>query len=74
MEFNCKQDVAAARVVFSSGAPLVLLPCMGVVSAFTATGPELEYWLKGKNALCDYLVGNTIGEAKNMPEAGSGAG
>ena len=64
MEFNCKQDVAAARVVFSSGAPLVLLPCMGVVSAFTATGPELEYWLKGKNALCDYLVGNTIGEAE----------
>ena len=39
-------------------------PAWGVVSAFTATGPELEYWLKGKNALCDYLVGNTIGEAE----------
>ena len=40
-EFNCMQDVAAARVVFDSGAPLVILPCMGVVSAFTTTGLEL---------------------------------
>lgn len=55
-EFNCRQDVAAARVVFGSGAPLVILPCLGVVSAFATTGPELDAWLKGKNALCDYLV------------------
>lgn len=58
-EFNIRQDVAAARVVFSSGAPLVLLPCMGVVHAFSTTGPELEYWLRGKNALCDYLIDHT---------------
>ena len=63
-EFNCMQDVAAARGVFGSGAPLVMLPCMGVVSAFTTTGPELEHWLKGKNALCDYLVQHTV-EAAN---------
>ncbi len=63
-EFNCMQDVAAARVVFASGAPLVMLPCQGVVSAFTTTGPELEYWLKGKNALCDYLVKNTVEAAE----------
>ncbi len=64
LEFNCRQDVAAARVVFDSGAPLVMLPCMGVVSSFTTTGPELEHWLKGKNALCDYLVQHTV-EAAN---------
>ena len=64
MEFNCKQDVAAARIVLGSGVPLVLLPCMGVVSAFTTTGPELEYWLRGKNALCDYLVEHTIEAAE----------
>ncbi len=58
-EFNCRQDVAAARVVLGSGAPLVILPCMGVVSSFTTTGPELEYWLRGKNPLCDYLVDHT---------------
>lgn len=68
-EFNCMQDVAAARVVYGSGAPVVILPCMGVVSSFTTTGPELEYWLKGKNALCDYLVQHTV-EAANEYAAG----
>ena len=63
-EFNCQQDVAAARVVFGSGAPLVILPCMGVVSAFISTEPELNYWLKGRNPLCDYLVEHTV-EAAN---------
>jgi hypothetical protein len=58
-EFNMMQDVAAARIVFGCGAALVQLPCMGVVSAFTVSGPELEYWLKGKNELCDYLAAYT---------------
>ncbi|MHC1694398.1 MAG: nucleoside hydrolase [Eubacteriales bacterium] len=64
-EFNMYQDVAAARVVFGCGAPVVQLPCMGVVSAFTSTKPELEYWLRGKNALCDYLIDHTIEEAES---------
>ena len=64
IEFNIHQDVASARVVFASGAPLVMLPCLGVVSAFTSTEPELTYWLKGKNELCDYLVQHTV-EAAN---------
>ena len=63
-EFNCQQDVAAARVVYQSGVPLVILPCMGVVSAFTIAGPELEYWLRGKNPLCDYLADHTIEAAE----------
>lgn len=63
-EFNCMQDVASARVVYASGAPLVILPCVGVVSAFATTEPELNHWLKGKNALCDYLVEHTV-EAAN---------
>ncbi|GMO25162.1 MAG: nucleoside hydrolase [Termitinemataceae bacterium] len=62
-EFNLYEDIAAARIVFGCGVPLVQLPCMGVVSAFTTSGPELEYWLKGKNALCDYLVDVTKKEA-----------
>ena len=64
-EFNLMQDVAAARVVFNSGAPLVLLPCMGVVHAFSTTEPELNYWLRGKNALCDYLIDHTVEEAES---------
>lgn len=67
-EFNIRQDVAAARVVFDSGVPLVMLPCMGVVSSFTTTGPELDYWLRGKNALCDYLVKSTVDEVKSYAE------
>ena len=59
-EFNCRQDIAAARVVFDSGVPLVMLPAQGTVSCFTTTGPELEYWLRGKSPLCDYLADRTI--------------
>ncbi|MDR0395749.1 MAG: nucleoside hydrolase [Oscillospiraceae bacterium] len=62
-EFNMMQDVAAARVVYGSGAPVVMLPCMGVVSAFATTGPELTHWLKGKTPLADYLAQQTIDEA-----------
>ena len=69
MEFNMYQDVAGARVVFGCGVLLVQLPCGGIVEAFAASGPELEYWLKGKNALCDYLVEHTA-EAANEYAAG----
>lgn len=64
-EFNMMQDVAAARVVFASGVPLVMLPCMGVVSAFTSTGPELSSWLNGKGKLAEYLVHQTVKEAES---------
>ncbi|MDO4297335.1 MAG: nucleoside hydrolase [Lachnospiraceae bacterium] len=64
-EFNLYQDVAGARIVFGCGVPLVQLPCMGVVSAFTTSGPELEYHLRGKNRLCDYLIDVTAQEAMN---------
>ena len=41
-EFNLRQDVAGARVLFGCGVPLVILPCAEVVRAFTLSGPELE--------------------------------
>lgn len=63
-EFNMYQDVAASRVVMQSGVPFVQLPCMGVVSSFTVSKPELEFWLQGKNDLTDYLEKNTIKEAE----------
>ena len=63
-EFNMRQDVAAARVVFGCGAPLVQLPCAEVVEAFTVSGAELEHFLMGKNPLSDYLAKNTIAEAE----------
>ncbi len=62
-EFNLMQDVAGARVAFGCGVALVQLPCMGVVSAFQTSGPELNYHIRGKNQLCDYLVDVTTREA-----------
>ena len=56
LEFNMQEDIAAARVVFGSGVPLVQLPCCGVVNAFAVSGAEFDYWFSGKNELCDYLV------------------
>lgn len=64
-EFNMCQDIAAARVVMQSGVPLVQLPCVGVVDHFTISKPELEFWLKGKNPLADYLAENAITEAES---------
>ena len=63
-EFNLFQDVAAARVVMGCGVPFVQLPCQGVVSAFTISKPELEYWFKGTTELGDYLARNTISAAE----------
>lgn len=63
-EFNLMQDVAAARVVLGCGMAVVLLPCMGVVSSFATTAPELKHWLLGKNVLCDYLCKHSIEEAE----------
>ncbi len=64
-EFNLHQDIAAARVVFGCDAPLVQLPCQGVVSGFATTKPELTEWLIGKNDLSTYLAENTIQEAES---------
>jgi inosine-uridine nucleoside N-ribohydrolase len=70
-EFNMKQDIAAARVVYNSGAPFSQQPCNGVVSEFRISGPELDYWLAGKNALCDYLVGSVAAECDHWENEGN---
>ncbi|MDR2304761.1 MAG: hypothetical protein LBE10_09265, partial [Treponema sp.] len=54
-EFNLSQAAAGA----GCGAALAQLPCNGVVTEFATGGPEPEHWLRGKNELCDYLVGVT---------------
>ena len=56
LEFNLKQDIPAAQVVFDSGAPLIHVPCMGVTTHLATTLPELEHYLKGKSSIGDYLV------------------
>ena len=68
LEFNMKQDIAAARVVFGCGIPLVQLPCKGVVDHFATSKYELQHWLKGRNELSDYLYENTVEEADSYAE------
>ena len=66
-EFNLYQDVPGAQVVFDSKIPLVQIPCNGVCSFFHTTLPELNYYLKGKNALCDYLLEVSADYMGNKP-------
>ncbi|MFA6948945.1 MAG: nucleoside hydrolase [Eubacteriales bacterium] len=54
-EFNLYQDIYASKIIFDSGAPFMQLPCMGVVSELHTCVAELDHYLAGKNALCDYL-------------------
>lgn len=68
-EFNIAQDVAAGRIIFGCGVPLVQLPCMGVVSAFTISEPEFRSYLLGKNALCDHLAQYAIEEGRRTASA-----
>jgi hypothetical protein len=61
-----REVLKAAQVVFDSGIPLLQIPCCGMCDHLTTTVPELEYYLRGKNALCDYLVDIV----KSYPPAG----
>ncbi len=55
-EFNLKQDPYAARVLLTSQAPLVLLPCYPVVSHLITTVAELEEQLAPFSKLGRYLT------------------
>lgn len=68
-EFNLAQDVAAGRILFGCGVPLVQLPCMGVVSSFAVSEPDLREYLLGKNALCDHLAQYAIDEGRRTAAA-----
>lgn len=61
VEFNLMQDIEASRVLFNSGVPLVLIPCMNVASSLTLAKPEVEQLLLGKNEICDYLSQIVLG-------------
>lgn len=70
VEFNMKQDIAAARVVMNSNAAFVQLPCRGVVSEFATTAPELQALLFDQNPLADYLARNTVFHMEHRKNAG----
>ncbi|MCR4606626.1 MAG: nucleoside hydrolase [Oscillospiraceae bacterium] len=56
IEFNAMQDVKATQILFDSGVPLVLIPCMNVASMLTLSKPEVEQLLIGKSDIANYLA------------------
>lgn len=74
IEFNCMQDVTASQVLFDSGVPMVLIPCMNTASMLTLTKPEVEHCLLGKNEISDYLsriVLDAYGDAHSAAAMGA---
>ena len=56
VEFNLAGDVAASRLIFDCGVPLVLIPCKGVTTHLRSTVSEIEQYVQGKGAIGDYLA------------------
>ena len=56
IEFNLKQDVGGAQVLFDSGVPLVLVPCKGVTSHLHSTVPEIERYVEPHGSIGAFLA------------------
>jgi inosine-uridine nucleoside N-ribohydrolase len=56
LEFNLKQDVGGAQIVFDSGVPLVNVPCMGVVSHLHSSVPEIEKYVEPCGEIGKFLA------------------
>lgn len=65
-EFNLQQDPTSVRILFASGVPLVLVPCMGVTSHLTTTVAELEHYVSGRGEVGDFLVERFKGHYNNQ--------
>ncbi|KJC59551.1 nucleoside hydrolase [Bradyrhizobium sp. LTSPM299] len=55
-EFNLRQDVGGAQVLFDSGVPLVLVPCRGVTSHLHSTVPEIERYVEPHGSIGAFLA------------------
>ncbi|MDC9823063.1 nucleoside hydrolase [Devosia sp. ZB163] len=55
-EFNLRQDVGGAQVLFDSGVPLVVVPCMGVTSHLHSTVPEIEHYVEPCGEIGKFLA------------------
>ena len=55
-EFNLRQDVNAAKLIFDCGVPLVQIPCVGVADHLTTTVPEVERYIQGQGEIGNYLA------------------
>ena len=72
-EFNLRQDPAATRVLFDSGARLMHVPAPGLAENLRASRTELERQMRGRSAIGDYLLDTVVEAAPEQrgPEATS---
>ena len=68
-EFNLRQDVAAAQVVFDADVPLVWIPCRNVASHLEITLAELRPGLAPAGEIGKFLYGRTeeLIKLRNIP-------
>lgn len=64
-EFNFSQDVQAVKDVFKSKVKLTIIPCKNVASNLRTSIYELQYYLKDKNELCNYLCSRFYNDGKH---------
>ena len=55
-EFNLRQDVGGAQVLFDCGVPLVMVPCEGVTTHLTSTPAEIERYVEPHGAIGAFLA------------------
>jgi hypothetical protein len=55
-DFNLRQDVGAAQVIFDSGVPVVQVPNWGVTSHMLATVPEIERYVEPSGPVGQFLA------------------
>ena len=55
-EFNLKQDIGGAQVLFDSGVSLVLVPCKGVTSHLISTVTEIEKYIEPHGEIGKFLA------------------
>jgi inosine-uridine nucleoside N-ribohydrolase len=56
MEFNLRQDVGGAQVLFDSGVPLVLIPARPITSHLHSTVPEIEAYVEPHGEIGRFLA------------------
>lgn len=56
LEHNLSQDIAAVQTVLNSGVPFIQMVCQDITSHLVTSVPELEYYLKGRGEIGEYLL------------------
>lgn len=56
LEFNFKQDIDAVKTVFNSKVKLTIIPCKNVASNLIISIHELNFYLRDRSELCNYLI------------------